>query len=327
MSVRTTKSRNNLLDNIKGLLIFLVVLGHSLELYRTQHFIFEAFFNFIQFFHMPAFVFISGYLSKDVDKCRKTAFTSFFIPFVFFNTLWNLLAFVFLSVPFSFITPGWALWYLLSMFIWRLFLKDLVRIKGIVPLSLAIGLCAGIFKEFDALLSLSRTLVFLPFFLMGYFLSEEHLFSFKRPSRLFSIVIFGVIMGFAFLLARTNIVPVEFLYGSSSFSDFTLPLWIGLSARAFLYLIGIYFIFVLVNVMPSRPTFFSKIGQNTFPVYILHTYLLVLVFWVNHLFDALWLQIILCIISSVCITYFLSRNCVNRIFNKVLQFLIGCIQR
>jgi fucose 4-O-acetylase-like acetyltransferase len=213
------------------------------------------------------------------------------------------------------------------MFIWRLFLKDLVRIRGIVPLSLALGLCAGIFPEFDALLSLSRTLVFLPFFLIGYFLSEENLLSLKRPSRIFSFIIFILIMGFAFILAHTNFVPIEFLYGSSAFSNFILPMWVGLSARAFLYLIGIYFIFVLVNVMPSKPTFFSKVGGNTFPVYILHTYLLVLIFAINRLFTSLWIQIILCIVSSVFITYLLSRNFVNRYFYKFLNLLNQWVER
>lgn len=314
-----TKERNYLLDNVKGLLIFLVVFGHSLELYKENDLIIKTIFTFIYLFHMPAFVFISGYFSKNLDKCRNGAFKSFLLPFLVFNTFWNVLTTLFTSRPFSFITPGWALWYLISMFIWRLFLKDLVKIRFIVPISILIGLGAGMFSEFSALLSLSRSLVFLPFFLVGYFISEERLVKLKKPSRFFAFLMFLFTLFLAFKLADTNIFPIEFLYGSGSFASSTVPIWLGLTCRFLLYLIGFYFIFVLVNTMTSAPTFFSKIGGNTFPVYILHTYLLVGVFGINHFIPWMWLKLILCIIGSVAITYGLSRNKVNTVFHKFLK--------
>lgn len=321
-----TKERNYLLDNVKGLLIFLVVFGHSLELYKEHNIIIKTIFTFIYLFHMPVFIFISGYFSKNLDKCRNGAFKTFFLPFLIFNTFWNILAALFAKEPFSFITPGWALWYLISMFIWRLFLKDLVKIRFILPISILIGLGAGIFSEFDSLLSLSRTLVFLPFFLIGYFISEDKLFTLKKPSKFFGLLALILTIFLAFILAYTNIFPIEFLYGSGSFASSTVPVWLGLSCRLLLYLIGFYSIFVLINGMKSTPTFFSKIGGNTFPVYILHTYLLVIVFAINYFIPWMWLKFIICILGSAIITYILSRNKVNRNFhkflNKVSRFIV-----
>ena len=70
------------LDNIKAILIFLVVLGHLFEL-RNQGFI-----NFlvilIYFFHMPAFVFCSGYFSKPRNK---KAIVKFLLLYLVIQTL------------------------------------------------------------------------------------------------------------------------------------------------------------------------------------------------------------------------------------------------
>lgn len=307
-----------LLDNLKGILMFLVVFGHSLELYKNDHYILYTIYTFIYLFHMPAFIFISGYLSKNLDKSRDYAFKTFLIPFVLCNTLWNIFAAGFTQDVdlFSFITPGWSLWYLLSMFFWRTFLKDLVRVRYIIPLSFIIGLGAGIFNEFNATLSLSRTLVFLPFFLMGYFTSEEKLFRLKKPTRLFSflIILFGI--GYASFITYSGIIPVEFLYGSESFTTNTMAIWLGLLGRIAMYIIGFSFVFVLANTVTNKSTFFSKIGKNTFPIYLLHTYLLLIIFGINRLVPILWVKIIICFVGSIVITSILSRNIVNDYFNR-----------
>lgn len=313
-------NRNYLLDNLKGLLIFLVVFGHSLEIYKNESIFISVVYFFIYLFHMPVFVFVSGYFSKNLDKCRQTAFKTFLIPFIIFNTLWNGLAAIFMGPSaFSFVTPGWALWYLMSMFFWKILLKDLVKIRYIFPISILMGLGAGIFGEFDTLLSLSRTLVFLPFFLAGYYTSEHGLSILKKPSRLYSCCVIAIALAFAIFAARTNIIPVEFLYGSSPFETYTVPIWLGISSRILLYLIGFTFIFGLINVLKQTPTFFSKIGSNTFAIYILHTYLLIVVFAINYFIPSLILRIVICFISSIGITYLLSRNRVNRYFIKFLH--------
>lgn len=320
-------TRNYLLDNLKGLLIFLVVFGHSLELIKEEHIVFSVFYIFIYLFHMPAFVFISGYFSKNVDKARQSAFTTFLIPFVVFNTLWNILAVIFTGDTslFSFITPGWALWYLLSMFIWRILLKDLIRVKYILPLSLVVGLGAGIFVEFDSLLSMSRTLVFFPFFLTGYFMKEERLYSLKKPHRVYAFFIILLSLGFSYGIAYTKPFPIEFLYGSDSFQSSTVPIWLGVISRSLLYIIGFSFIFGLINTTKTRPTFFAKIGGNTLPVYILHTYLLIIIFVITHFIPFLWAKLIICFGGSIAITYGLSRNHVNNSFKKLLSKLLNLI--
>ena len=57
------KERNYLFDNLKFFLIVLVVFGHSLEEISLEH-NYAIIRAWIYSFHMPAFVFISGYFSK-----------------------------------------------------------------------------------------------------------------------------------------------------------------------------------------------------------------------------------------------------------------------
>ena len=58
------KQRNSLIDSIKFVLIFFVVLGHALELNRDIALNMKAY-SFIYSFHMPAFIMLSGYFAKE----------------------------------------------------------------------------------------------------------------------------------------------------------------------------------------------------------------------------------------------------------------------
>ena len=65
VNLMSTKSRNYFLDNYKALLIVLVVIGHFIEpCYENNDFL--TILKWVIFsFHMPAFIFISGFFSKN----------------------------------------------------------------------------------------------------------------------------------------------------------------------------------------------------------------------------------------------------------------------
>ena len=186
MNYLKTQNRNYLIDNSKGLLIFLVVLGHSLEFIRKDYEVARLLYVFIYEFHMPVFVFISGYLSKNVEKGRRNAVRNFLTPFLLFNIIWNLITLVgplflrgeFTELPseqaFSFFTPGWALWYIFAMFLWKILLPDLLKFKNIFILSIIAGIFVKLSGEFGSYMALSRTITFAPFFLAGYYLVRKN---------------------------------------------------------------------------------------------------------------------------------------------------------
>ena len=70
------KLRNNnyFIDNLKVILIFLVVFGHLIERYIDTNSTLLGVYMFIYIFHIPLFVFVSGFLSKNIYKSRKIFF-------------------------------------------------------------------------------------------------------------------------------------------------------------------------------------------------------------------------------------------------------------
>lgn len=56
--------RNSKVDAYKGILIWLVVLGHVIQYGYKQAFDNNYYINLIYSFHMPAFMFVSGFLSN-----------------------------------------------------------------------------------------------------------------------------------------------------------------------------------------------------------------------------------------------------------------------
>jgi len=66
MNVRTDTSRNEYLDYLKGILILLVVYGHTIQFLVYKHseeFWYDPAFKFIYIFHMPLFMAVSGFVS------------------------------------------------------------------------------------------------------------------------------------------------------------------------------------------------------------------------------------------------------------------------
>ena len=65
------KERDYLFDNYKAFLIVLVVVGHFIEVASDDNVMMETMKWIIFSFHMPAFVFISGYFSKKTQGIYK----------------------------------------------------------------------------------------------------------------------------------------------------------------------------------------------------------------------------------------------------------------
>ena len=331
------QNRNYLIDNSKGLLIFLVVLGHSLEFIRKDYEVARLLYVFIYEFHMPVFVFISGYLSKNVEKGRRNAVRNFLTPFLLFNIIWNLITLVgpfflrgnFTELPskqeFSFFTPGWALWYIFAMFLWKILLPDLLKFKNIFILSIIAGIFVKLSGEFGSYMALSRTITFAPFFLAGYYSSEEKLKKFRKFTRFnilnklpsIIIIIIGILI--ALIFVNYSNIADEFLWSDRSYSNFNIEILTGISLYIAVYIIGIAFVYVFINLIPDNQTLLTKIGKNTLSVYFLHTYFIGSILGLTSLMSSNSGKLLALIVGSLIVTFILSRDVVTRIFNKFLD--------
>lgn len=271
---------------------------------------------FIYIFHMPLFIFISGYLSKNFYKMKRKAIRNLLIPYIIFNMIWYTAVYIGTRrAMFSVLYPGWTLWYLLSLFFWRITLKYLIKFKHILLLSFIAGVLVGLIPSIGSILSISRTIVFLPFFLLGYYTTEEHLEkikSFKSEYAITGILVFLLI---AIYIVKNDLFNYKFLYNSYSYNALEVSLFEGTIFRIFLYFGAIIFSICVINLVPRKEQFFSKIGKATMNIYVFHIYLVMLVYFFIPKWNIGLLQNILILISPFIIIFILSRKKINKVYD------------
>ena len=175
-------------DNAKFILIFLVVFGHLLRSFIEDHEQISSLYKVIYTFHMPAFIVISGYFAKGFSKKGYIGKITkkLIMPYMLFQLIYSIFYYFLhqkdaLKVdPFD---PNWALWFLLSLFFWNLLLRLFAKYTAGISITIAllIGLFVGYVDWINNYLSLSRTFVFLPFFLLGYYMRKEHFYLILKP--------------------------------------------------------------------------------------------------------------------------------------------------
>lgn len=134
---------------------------------------------------------------------------------------------------------------------------------AILLLSVLIACLCGYADGIGRVLSLSRTLYFLPFVLLGCFLPKETDFAkHKKTGLLLGVAALGL-----FLLVIRHL-PVEFLYGADSFE--LLGVAYGAVARLFCILIAAGIGGALLCLLPRKSLSVSKIGVDTLLIYLLH---------------------------------------------------------
>lgn len=315
-------NRNYLFDNLKVLLIFLVVVGHSLESYIDDDIVLRSIYFFIFMFHMPLFIYISGYFSKNVEKCRKNAIKNLLIPFIFFNIIWYASVGNF---KFPIYYAGWTLWYLLSLSVWRFFLKDIIKIKWVLGLSIILGLLVGFIDKYIDLLSFSRIVAFLPFFLFGYYSNDSTISKIKSYSKVISVLGLIAIGLFAFLITNYNIINYGFLYMSQSYKSFGLGMVQGVLLRILFYILAVLASIFIISLVSSKKVKLSKIGTNTLMIYLGHIYFIRIL---NQLMPTSnWTIVSLCsiVVFSILTCLILSLSVFHDVYTYVFAKINHCI--
>ena len=112
------KRRLTYVDNLKGLLIMLVVLGHCIQMICAD-FGHNIVFRYIYAFHMPLFMALSGYVCCRPDPewalLRRRAF-QLLVPFLSWALLGAALCGRFSDFPQTLLYPDRGLWFLYTLF-------------------------------------------------------------------------------------------------------------------------------------------------------------------------------------------------------------------
>ncbi|GAA2993088.1 acyltransferase family protein [Streptosporangium longisporum] len=265
------KKREPYLDNVKFVLIALVVTGHALVPTLKAHSA-EAAYLFIYMFHMPAFVLISGYLGRNFwnsnAKINKLVDT-LLIPYVVVEIGYALLRFALgQKWTLTIIDPAWLNWYLLALVLWRISTPIWTRMRQPLLVAVVIYMAAG-FSEISGDFSIDRFFGLLPFYVFGLLLKPEH-FDLLKPLwvRITSAVVLAGAAGVAIVIAPR--VPLDPIYFRYSFKAMDMTWWLGFGVRAAVLVAALVMTFAVLALVPRRETWFSDLGTRTLYAYLLH---------------------------------------------------------
>ena len=171
------KKRIFMWDNIKFLLIILVVIGHFVNPYTKNSGIFKSIFIWIYAFHMPLFILISGMFHKNERIVEKVF--SYIMIGVLCRTLISVvqasLAGKKLKINyFSEESVPWFM-YALAAFVLLQYLLRNVDQRKVLVLSIIFACMAGYDSSIGDFLCVSRIIVFYPFYVMGGMINKEFL--------------------------------------------------------------------------------------------------------------------------------------------------------
>ncbi|MEK4199384.1 acyltransferase family protein [Cytobacillus sp. FSL K6-0265] len=267
--------RDYFFDNAKFILIFFVVFGHLIRSFIEDSETIYTLYKVIYTFHMPAFILVSGFFAKGyyqkgyIQKIAK----KLILPYLIFQLIYSVF-YYFLHQGAAFnvdpLNPHWSLWFLISLFFWHLLLLIFAKFKPSVAiiLSFAIGLAVGYADWVSNYLSLSRTFVFFPFFLLGYLMKKEHFQVLFRPSiRLGAVGIFVAVFVLFYFNPNIN---YEWLLGSKPYSVVDDASISSMLIRLGFYLLSLMMMACFFAFVPNRHYSFTKLGKNTLYVYLLH---------------------------------------------------------
>ncbi len=319
------KERSYLFDNYRALLIYFVVLGHTLSYANKSSAIYPAIYYFIYFFHMPAFLFVSGYFSKNVDKCREKAVRTLFVPYLVLNVLCYIQGYcVYVgngrSYPaFQVFQPIRGCWFLLCLFVYKMFLKDLIRIRHILPVSFAVGLLVGWSQEFAGYFSLSRLFVFAFYFLLGYYINEDHIARIRKIPKWAAAAVLAAGAWFAWYVTSHKLMYIECILFRNPYRQGHQIQEMGI--RALLYGIALLLSAAWIVLTSEKKTWYSHIGQNSVTVYVIHLFI------TRWLKDQAWVQAVsgnpyryglYLIVSTTAMTLILSLPAVRKAYDFIL---------
>ncbi len=291
------KTRSAKIDNLKGILIFTVVLGHLLELImgvKWTKYIYE----FIYSFHMPFFVFLSGYFYH--YHFRKIV-ERLLCPYVVLQTIYILFSNYFLGTQqkIQYHEPYWLLWYLFAMVIWS-FMGTIFTGEGplkkfystqshkkrvcfgltMIGISLLISISCGLVKDIGRDFSLSRILVFFPFFLMGYYTQHETKYlqeiGYEQKNKIGKWILtfltaIAVIVYVFYLQSACQTNRYSWFYEATAYTQEGYTMWF----RIMHIFIAMCMIYLGMQFMPQKEVFIlTMTGRRTMQVYLLHGFII-----------------------------------------------------
>ena len=322
-------SRDYLFDNIKVLLISSVVMAHFFRVsgYFDTGSLSRTIYTMIFLYLMQGFFFVSGYFSGNVDKCRQAAFKTFMIPYVLFMVLFYFARLiVFGNAHFDILQPTHGMWYLLAMFAFRFFVKDLEKVRYIVPVSLAAYFAAGLIPMLTETLALGRIVSFLFFFMLGHSFTPETIDKIRSVPKYITGPMLAGLIGISYWISASG-VDIELLHIKTNYIEYGVSPVTCLVSRVAVLTLSLAFLFVIINLVPRKKLAVSGVGRNTMTVYLFHIFIRYIIKDNSVYGDGSVMYYLIVFALTALTVYVFSRpfiaDAYNRMIDSIYRYLIS----
>ncbi len=319
-------------DILKFFLIFTVVLGHIADFYTDRSEGMQSLYLFIYTFHMPLFIFVSGLFSKrTVNEFRFDKIAGYMIVYLFTKLVLALYNFIARGeFRFGLFVDGGLPWFMLAMFTFPIitYLVRKVKFPVVLMVSITVALIVGYFKFIGDVFSISRIIVYFPFFYVGY-VADAKVLKYvcdKAWVKAVSAVILLVIAIGCFGFGDVFYVLRPLFTGRNPYAAIQEHFAYAFVLRLFCYVISALACFSVVALIPNHTKIpaFKVLGARTLSVYVYHYIALYILF--NHigLKELLapmlpWWALVVMIPLTFALTVLLSLN----LFYKPLEFMMN----
>ncbi len=321
-------------DNARFACIVLVVLGHAIQRLTYDSDVALGLYLLVYAFHMPAFAMISGYFSRSGPPTRRQmarVVTDILVPYVIFETLWTITKWLVEGrIDPNLSQPSWTLWFLLALGIFRLVLPYLALLRWPLVWTVVISLGAGYLPNIDSTFSLSRTLGLLPFFTLGWWLSEHGIVDrfrllaprawWVRPTAVLTLAVAGFCAWF-FIDTWKAMDLSSWLFYNDSYADLGETAWWAGGVRLALMTTALVLSIAFFALVPRGSHRWTHFGQYTMYVYLLHSFALYPFRQSGVLrdLDPTWVWLPLVTVLAVVIAAALATKPVRRVFRPLVE--------
>ena len=330
-------------DHARLVLILLVVVGHSISTIRTDSSFAYGLYAWIYLFHMPGMIVLSGVFSKPDTSPKVVAGTVRLVgTWLLFEVIWvgirALAGATAISQNFL-VVPAWTLWFLVTLVTMRILLPYIARLRHPLIFSIALALLAGFTPEIGTAFSVSRTLVFLPFFVAGWLAKDRGWLDgewFHRPTVSLKAGAWAALAAAAAVFVAfpnmRNVWRIDhwIVWRDSYAQLLDGPLWRvlleGSAIRFGLLAVAAILTFAVLVVVPRREGKLTVWGARTLYVYLLHAPIIYfaresgLIDWFGSFGVPGVLALIVCALG---LTALLSSGLVAKVFRPVIEPSFG----
>lgn len=326
--------RDMRVDNVRGVLIILVVIGHFLlPLYQTR--LINNITYLIYSFHMPCFIMISGFYAKSLYKNGSFRWGKvvqllwlYFVFKMLVNITEGMLEGYIPLFP-DFVRESGAPWYLMALTFWYATVPIVknFRVYPMNVLFLGLIILISTFIKYyvspGSFLSLDRTISFAPFFYIGYFYSQENLdvYLASKGRRIIDAV--GIISAAAVFFLMYDLLMIYNLvvYGADYIryhESIYTQAWL---INIVWYIMAFCMSMTLIGLMLNRKMLIlTTLGQRTLQIYILHRPIRDLCQYFgfyDHINPHSKLNVLFVLVFATALTVLLGTKPVNLLFNYV----------